>query len=245
MLMWNDERKITAKGKRMIIYIISISITVLLFIAAYRFIILKHKGNIEVFISAAAVILTIVGYILSVTNNLIEHQKDTAIILTVDVATKDKCAIFTCSIENKGLDPIRNMEFYLFIDQPILNTDTGVFNANHVLKHDPKRRCSIIKRNHKITKREYNCQLSKLCLSGKLKEYPKDLKNPDNKKLNYRFKKLDYLSPESILYINSGERFSEDVVVQLEKGVYRVILVGIYGKKKDGCSCANKQFIIE
>ena len=137
------------------------------------------------------------------------------------------------------------MQFYLFIDQPFLSADSGVFNANHVLKHEPERKCSIMKRNHKETKREYNCQLSKLCLSGELKEYPEELKHPENKGMIFEFKKLDILSPESILYINSGERFSEDVVVRLEKGVYRVILIGIFGKKKNGCSCANKQFVIE
>lgn len=229
--MWNDEGKLSVKGKKILIYSVSIAVTVLLFYITYEYVIPKNLNDIEVYISAAAVILTIVGYILSVTNNLIAQQMDTALILTVDVDTKGNHAIITCTIENKGLDAINNMEFYVFIDQPILMTDIGIYEANHVLKHD----CT-----HK-----YNCKFSQLCISGRISEYPEEFKITEGEGSYYGFKKLDFLSPESVLYINSGERFSEDIVVKLDKGVYRLLLIGVFGKRKQGCSCANKQFIIE
>lgn len=229
--VWNDEGRLSVKGKKILIYSVSIIVTVLLFYITYEFVIPKNLNDIEVYISAVAVILTIVGYILSVTNNLIAQQMDTALILEVDIVTKGNHAIITCTIENKGLDRISNMEFYVFIDQPILTTDIGIYKANHVLKHD----CT-----HK-----YNCKFSELCICGRINEYPEEFRIPESEGSYYGFKKLDFLSPESVLYINSGERFSEDVVVKLDKGVYRVLLIGIFGKKKNGCSCANRQFIIE
>ena len=175
-----------------------------------------------------AVILTIVGYILSITNNLISQQMETDLILSIEVDIKKSHAIIACTIENKGLNRINNMEF-LFIDQPILNTNIGIYQANHILKHDCK---------HK-----YNCKLSKLCKDGKINGCPKNFKKHKNG--YYGVKKLDFLSPESVLYVNPDERFSEDVVVKPNEGVCRILLVGILGKKRGHCSCANKQFVIE
>lgn len=229
IFMWNDEGGLSIKGKKILIYSVSIFVTVLLFYISYKYIVPKNSDNIEIYISTLAVILTIVGYILSVTNNLIAHQMETDLILALNVDTKGNYAIITCTIENKGLDRINNMEFYIFIDQPILTTDIGIYKANHVLKHD----CNY----------KYNCKFSKLCRDGKINKYPNEFKISKSKGY-YGFKKLDFLSPESVLYINSGERFSEDVAVKLNKGVYRVLLIGIWGKKKEGCLCANKQFII-
>lgn len=227
--MWNDGEGLSIKCKKVLIYISSIFLTALLFYVTYEFIIPKNSENVEIYVSVMAVILTIVGYILSITNNLISQQMDTDLILSIDVDVKRSHAIITCTIENKGLERINNMEFYMFIDQPVLNTDIGIYQANHILKHD----CE-----HK-----YNCKLSELCKNGKICGYPKEFKNHKNS--YYGVKKLDFLSPESVLYVNPGERFSEDVVVKLNEGVYRILLVGIFGKKRCHCSCANKQFIIE
>lgn len=230
LCMWNDGEGLSIRCKKILIYVASIFLTVLLFFITYEFIIPKNSENIENYISAVAVILTIVGYILSITNNLISQQMDTDLILSLDVETKENYAIITCAIENKGMNRISNMDFYMFIDQPILDTDIGIYQANHVLKHD----CI-----HK-----YNCKLSLLCKNGGINEYPAEFKAQEGEDAYYGAKKLDFLSPDSVLYVNPGERFSEDVVVKLNQGVYRILLIGIFGKKRNGCSCANKQFII-
>lgn len=230
LCMWNDGEGLSIRCKKILIYVASVFLTVLLFYITYEFIIPKNSENIEIYISAVAVILTIVGYILSITNNLISQQMDTDLILSLNVETRENYAIITCSIENKGMNRISNMDFYLFIDQPILKTDIGIYQVNHVLKHD----CT----------NKYNCKFSQLCINGGISEYPTEFKVQECEDIYYDVKKLDFLSPESVLYINPGERFSEDVVVKLNQGVYRVILIGIFGKKRNGCSCANKQFII-
>lgn len=230
LCMWNDGEGLSIRCKKILIYVASVFLTVLLFYIAYEFIIPKNSENIEIYISAVAVILTIVGYILSITNSLVSQQMDTDLILSLDVETKENYAIITCAIENKGMNRISNMDFYMFIDQPVLDTDIGIYQVNHVLKHD----CS-----HK-----YNCKFSLLCKNGGINEYPAEFKLQESEDVYYDAKKLDFLSPESVLYVNPGERFSEDVVVKLNQGVYRVLLIGIFGKKRNGCSCANKQFII-
>ncbi len=230
LYMWNDGEGLSIRCKKLLIYVASVFLTVLLFYITYEFIIPKDSEDIEIYISAVAVILTLVGYILSITNSLISQQMDTDLVLTLDVETKESRAIITCAIENKGMNRINNMEFYMFIDQPVLDTDIGIYQANHVLKHD----CT-----HK-----YNCKFSLLCKNGEINEYPEEFKIQESEDAYYGVKKLDFLSPESVLYVNPGERFSEDVVVKLKQGVYRVLIIGIFGKKRNGCSCANKQFII-
>lgn len=229
--MWNDEGTLSVKGKKILIYCISSLITIGLFLLSYKLLSSREEVEFELYISTIAVILTIVGYILSITNDLVSQQMDTKLILTIDTEIVDSHVIISCSVENKGLDRIDNMHFFVFIDQPILKTDTGIYQSNHILKHD----C-----NHK-----YNCLLSEMCKADEIDGYPMKFRIEETADLYYAAKKLDFLSPVSILYINPGERFSEDVVIKLKKGVYRVLLIGIYGKKKQGCSCANKQFVVE
>lgn len=43
------------------------------------------------------------------------------------------------------------MDFYMFINQPILDTDIGIYQANHVLKH--------------VCINKYNCKFSQLCIN--------------------------------------------------------------------------------
>lgn len=229
--MWNDERVLSVKGKKILIYCISSLITVALFFVFYKLLDSREETNIEIYISAIAVVLTIVGYILSITNDLISQQMDTKLILTLSTDIVGSHVVISCSVENKGLDRIDNMHFFLFVDQPILKTDFGIYQSNHILKHD----C-----NHK-----YNCMLSEMCKADEIDGYPTGFMIQEPSDLYYCAKKLDFLSPVSILYINPGECFSEDVVMKLNKGVYRVLLIGIYGKRKQGCSCANKQFVVE
>ena len=178
-----------------------------------------------------AVILTIIGYMLKVTENLVSRQVETDLMLSVEVVTDNKYAIITSIVENKSIRRIKNMEYFLFIDQPILERNSGIYKVNHVLKHD----CN----------NKYYCKFAKECKENNIASYPRKFRLKSNSgNLYYGFKKLDFLSPESVLYINPGERFSEDVVFSLKPGVYRILLIGLYGKKLKHCSCANKQFII-
>lgn len=224
--MWNDDGKITVKAKKLIIYAASIILTAFMFYAAYKWLIPKGSTDVELYISAAAMLLAVVGYILSITNDLVAQQMNTKLDLKVDVQTKDDFATITCSIENKGQQRIDPVSFHVFIDQPTLDKETGVYNANHILKHD----CT------------QNCKLSMMCRENDISIYPKEFRQNDEN-LYYAVKKLDFLAPDSMLYVNPGECFSEDITFKLDKGVYRVLLIGVFDKK--GCLCANKQFVID
>ena len=224
--MWNDDGKLSVRAKKIVIYILSILLTAFMFFVVYKWLISQGSTNIELYISAAAMLLTIVGYILSVTNNLIAQQINTKLDLKLEVNVTGDFAILTCSIENKGQQRIDPIAFHIFIDQLVLNDSTGIYNTNHILKHDCK----------------HNCKLSEMCRQSNISAYPEEFML-DNDGLYYAVKKLDFLAPDSMLYVNPGEHFSEDIAFKLNKGVYRVLLIGVFDKK--GCLCANKQFVID
>lgn len=233
--MWNDGEGLPIIAKKILIYFLSIILTIIIFYLTYKYILPKaqdptNSDNIANYIGTLAIILTIVGYMLNVTNDIISRQVETSLVLSLEVTTDKNFAIITSTIENKSINRIRNMKFFLFIDQPVLENNNGLYKANHVLKHD----CA----------NKYNCQFSKICKDRSISGYPSEFKLRNPRGLYYSYKKLDFLSPEGVLYVNPGERFSEDVVFSLKPGVYRVLLIGLYGKKLKKCSCANKQFII-
>ena len=55
--------------------------------------------------------------------------------------------------------------------------------------------------------------------------------------------KLKHLSSETIMFIDPGEEFSEDVILHLNSGIYRV--TAVWTSVKEDCICGTKQFIIE
>ena len=225
--MWNDDGMLSVRARKIVIYLISFLVTLCLFFITFCYVIPKGNGDIELYISVTAVILTIVGFILSITNNLISQQLHTKLNMTLDIRTIMNHAIITCGIENKGQQRLDPVAFYIFLDQPVLNAEKGIYKVNHILKHD----CM------------HNCKLSELCRTKEINNYPYEFIDPKYKDKYYAVKKLDFLAPDSMLYVNPGECFTEDVTIKLGEGVYRVLFIGVFGKSE--CLCANRQFIIE
>ena len=55
---------------------------------------------------------------------------------------------------------------------------------------------------------------------------------------------LRHLSHGAVDFLLPGEKFSEDIVIKLDSGVYRVTLVCVSGTKGCECSCSTKQFYV-
>ena len=233
--MWNDEKVLSIGAKRILIYLLSVVVSIILFYVTFNFII-PTDASTQIYIQATAVLLTIVGHIINITNKLMSKQLSADVRVSLDTAVVNKDVVISCTVENKGFDHIDNMFFYLFIDQPVLNKTTHLYEYNHVLKH-----------GHDYQRCTYKtfCALSEACSYHSIHEYPIELKASSQVNDFYGFKELDFLSNSSVMYINSGEHFTEDVSFHLEKGVYRAILVGRFGNYKKDCLCANKQFIIK
>lgn len=225
-MLWNDDEKLSIKAKKIIIYVLSILLSFFVIVLGYAYCLNNNEG-VEANMAVLAVMLTLIGYIISITLNIVSQQMNSKSSLYLDVDINGKYVRIRCCVENKGSKRINPNAFYLFIDQPLLNSNSGMYVQNHILKHNCKQ----------------NCRLSDLCRKGIENEFEREFVIPHCDQGYFGYKKLDMISPDSILYINPGEAFSEDVVIKLEKGVYRVLFIGTFDKK--GCLCANQQFIIK
>ncbi len=226
VILWNDDGRLSVKVKKIIIYCISIFLTFLIIIIAYRYTLNNNNEGIEAYMAVVAVVLTVIGYIISITHDIISQQMNTKFSLSIDVKVDGKYTRIRCCVENKSNKRVTPKAFYIFVDQPLIDNESGIYYQNHILKHECKQ----------------NCRLSDLCSKNLANEFDKEFTIPHCDQGYFSYKKLDLISSESILYINPGESFSEDVIIKLKKGVYRILLIGTYDKK--GCLCANQQFVI-
>lgn len=224
-VLWNDDGKLSVKAKKILIYVISMILTFFVIVIAYKYCLNTNEG-VEAYMAVLAVMLTVIGYIISITHDVISQQMNSKFSLLLNVGIDGKYARIRCFVENKGNKRINPNAFYLFIDQPLLDGNSGIYQQNHILKHDCKQ----------------NCKLSDLCRKDMVDEFEREFTIHDSEKGYLSYKKFDLISSDSILYINPGESFSEDVIIKLKKGVYRVLVIGTYDKK--GCVCANQQFVI-
>lgn len=54
---------------------------------------------------------------------------------------------------------------------------------------------------------------------------------------------MKHLSSETIMFVDPGEEFSEDVILKLSKGIYKATIV--WTSVKEDCICCTKEFIME
>lgn len=233
-MWWNDEDILPVRIIRFLLYLIIVIGVMAGGYLTYKY--LKYlNATVEVYISVFAVLLTIVGGSFSVVNRLISRVLSTDMSISVNTRVNGNDVIITCTVENKGTTCIKNIGLFAFIDQPVLNEKTRAYEYNDVLCH---------KYDDKKGKLRPFCALSEQCIKNYKQEYPHELKEKPYDNKFYGYKKMDFLSNNSVMYMNPGERFSEDFTFNLKEGVYRVIVVGRVNKGYKKCMCANKQFII-
>ncbi len=140
-------------------------------------------------------------------------------------------------VENIGYKRFDTKITNLYIDKgrPIKTSD-GVtsYKFPHLLEH-------------KGQGERYDCILAERCHDD-VTAYPTlcDLGIHDEEayeKLAYS-KMLRHLSHGSVDFLLPGEKFSEDIVINLKSGVYRITLVCVSKTKRCECSCSTKQFYV-
>ncbi len=101
--------------------------------------------------------------------------------------------------------------------------------------------------NHKEKGTSHDCILALRCMDD-IVSYPRieEISQEfDHKYENFGHNiVLSHLSSDSVQFILPGEHFSEDVIVQLQKGVYRVTLVVTTKTEGCECTCSTKQFYV-
>lgn len=173
--------------------------------------------------------------------------------IDINVTTLQKnTVLFSASIENVGDKVIVPKISNLYIDQGI-KLDIGnkiIVNEKEVTGATYYEFPFILQ--HNIKEGRPDCILAEKCKVNKL-EYPEEcidkIFKQDDKKLYRTNIELEHLSEKSIKYINSKEKFSEDVVMQFSSsGVYRVTFIVTTQQDKNypdaDCQCATKQFFV-
>ena len=176
-------------------------------------------------IASLAITITIVGMALKYVDYVLANQylSERQIILGTD--TSSNYTIITCLVENMGRNRIVPQNVYLFVDEGIEKNKRIEFPF--CLKHEEG---------------ENDCVLGKKCKSGGINSFPLDLVPDDFKSVFHRSFKMQNLSAEAIMFIDPGEKFSEDIVLNLNPGIYRA--TAVWTAVKSDCICATKQFVV-
>ncbi|MDR0743866.1 MAG: hypothetical protein LBF05_05880 [Tannerella sp.] len=140
--------------------------------------------------------------------------------------------LFSAYIENIGDVKIETKITNLYID-------SGIPEIKKMGKHSYTAYKFPFLLKHKNAEKDIDCILATNCKAENCK-YPDELKVAEDSLGTNQ--ELEHLSLHSVKYYYPKEKFSEDLVMQLNPGVYRVTLVAT-GQNTD-CVCATKQFIV-
>lgn len=161
-------------------------------------------------------------------------------VLQVELETKQTGdnIVFSCGIHNVGDTPIGLNNTFLFVDEGIYNTDSHQYEFPFFQK-----------KFLGITGvADEDCIGCALCRKG-VAMYPMEYQHIKSfytnlDKLFCRCYPLPHLSSKSILYMAPKERFSEELVVKIPKGVYRAILICVPNQETCDCMCCNRCFCV-
>lgn len=153
----------------------------------------------------------------------------------MEASVHDNNVILKCQVENISKVDFSLENCYIYIDSGVYNIQTKEYEFPFL----QNRNISISEKS------ESDCIASFYC-KNKICNYPEILAKtlPSQSTLVYTCFNLDHLSHDSLAYIGSNECFNQEIVVHLEKGIYRAIMVAIPDESCD-CKCYSACFIID
>lgn len=157
--------------------------------------------------------------------------------VSLEVQSLGELTRFSCSIANVGIGDIAIGNTFLFIDQGIFNKD----NLSYMFPFIQKKFLGI----EGIA--DEDCVACAQCKRN-------DATYPLSYPHIHEFYKgttafcncysLPHLSSQSILYMAPNERFTEEIMLNLNQGVYRAILVSVPCPDSCDCICCNRCFSV-
>lgn len=176
-------------------------------------------ASVALFVSLGTIVIKISEKILM--QNFTAKRK-----ILIETKIQGDYAIITCRIENCSNKRIVPQNIYLMVEAGI--DENGIIKFPYLLKHEEG---------------EFDCVFATLCKQGGFTCLPEHLLEDSFKNQYRKIIKLKHLSSETIMFIDPGEEFSEDVILKLSKGIYKATIV--WTSVKEDCICGTKQFIIE
>lgn len=222
--------------RRVINIILILCITIATFLLLFNYVLPWLRGNSQFqsmttaeIIATLAMVVTIVLASINLISASMNKRYSSKKQLHLEVTVSGENAIITSSVENKGSDRITPKTFYLFIDSGIEKQNNGatIFDFPNILVHEGK---------------DFDCSLARACKAGRVQCLPSNLLSSEFQNTYHACYQLKHISSELVNFIDPGESFSEDAIFKLEKGVYRVILIGT--SVEADCMCAHKIFVV-
>lgn len=208
-----------------VILIALIGLVILVLIIPYSNQAVKSMTINEV-IASATLFISLGTIVIKISETILKQNFTAKRKISIEAKTQGEYAIVTCRIENCSKKRIVPQNIYLMVEAGI--EKDGIIDFPYLLKHEEG---------------EFDCVFASLCKQGGFTCLPDHLLE-DKFKAQYRkIIKLKHLSSETIMFIDPGEEFSEDIILKLSKGIYKATIV--WTSVKEDCICGTKQFIIE
>ena len=184
-------------------------------------------GNLTIneLIASITLFITLGTIVVKISEGILQQNYTTKRRILLYTSTKGEYTTITCKIENCGSKRIVPQNIYLMVEQG-LERD-GVIIFPYLLKHEEG---------------EFDCIFADLCKKGGFSCLPEHLLPKEFQGLYRKIVKMQHLSSETILFVDPGEEFSEDITIKLNNGVYKATVV--WTSVKEDCICTTKEFIV-
>ncbi len=177
-------------------------------------------------VATATLFISLGTIVIKISENVLRRSFTAKRKISIDAKTQGEYAVVTCRIENCSKKRIIPQNIYLMVEAGV--EKDGMIDFPYLLKHEEG---------------EFDCVFASLCKQGGFTCLPNHLLESGFKNQYRKIIKLKHLSSETIMFIDPGEEFSEDVTLKLSKGIYKATIV--WTSVKEDCICGTKQFIVE
>ena len=230
-MKFNDNKELSPRWKKTLIRVAviigAIVVAYILWIVLIPSITTLAVGmDIKELLASITLFISLSSILVKVSEKVIKTNNEAKRRIALSVKTVNDYATITCSIENFGTKRIVPQNIYLMVEKGI--EENGQVYFPYLLKHEEG---------------EFDCVFAKQCKAGGFTSIPESMLSEKFKNCFRRIIKLEQLSKTTILFIDPGEIFSEDVTLKLEAGsIYKV--TAVWTSVKEDCICTTKEFVI-
>jgi hypothetical protein len=231
-----------------------------------------YNFDIQFVFSITAILISIFAVVLPLLDKSLNNTHSSKKAISISVSVMQNHVICSGSIANLTDHRITNKNIYLVISKG-KKSDSGEYEFGLKIQHEKpngENTCDVKEEAYCIySKIMHICNIdcdSSICSDNKKSLINDNIINetadPNEKATLRRFNEnvsneyyhrifvFQALSPKSRIFLDSGEEYSDSIVVgDLEPGVYRALMIWIPDENvhhnKEDCACALEYFIVE
>ena len=230
-MKFNSNKNFPANKKSVVIRLCAVAFIALIGVVILALIVpysnqAAKKMTVNEVIDSATLFISLGTIVIKVSENILKQSFTTKRKISIESKIQGEFIIITGRIENLSRKRIIPQNIYLMVESGI--EKNGIAEFPYLLRHEEG---------------EYDCVLSSLCRQGGFTRLPEHILEEEFKTQYRQIIKMKHLSSETIMFVDPGEEFSEDVILKLSKGIYKATIV--WTSVKEDCICCTKEFIME